>query len=189
VRFESLPIEGVWVIHPEPHSDERGHFARTFCAEEFSKHGLASSFVQMSVSHNLKAGTLRGMHFQYPPSAETKVVRCVSGAIADVIVDLRPESPTFCHHVCKELTATNGQALYIPPRFAHGFMTLTDDATVTYMMDEFYSPGHEGIIAFDDPDLALPWPRTPLVIAERDRMAPTWRAQQSTTTERMSQNA
>jgi dTDP-4-dehydrorhamnose 3,5-epimerase len=188
VRFEALALPGAWVIHPEPRVDERGYFARTFCAREFAERDLQSSFVQMSVSHNLKAGTLRGMHFQYPPSAETKVVRCTAGAIADVIVDLRPESLTFRHHICIELTSTNGEALYIPPRFAHGFVTLADDTTIAYMMDEFYSPGHEGIVAYDDPDLAIAWPIEPVVVADRDRTAPTWKSQESATIRRMSQH-
>ncbi len=183
--FEPLRLAGAVLIGPQRSTDSRGYFARTFCQREFEEAGLASQFVQMSLSHNEVAGTLRGMHFQYPPSSETKVVRCVKGALHDVVVDLRPESPTFLHHVGVDLSASNGLSLYIPPRFGHGFITLEDHTDVLYMMDEFHSPGREGALPFNDPDLAIEWPLPIAVISDRDRETVPYRKQARTLIARM----
>lgn len=161
-------IAGVYSIGIDRREDERGYFARTFCVEEFSAAGLKPAVAQANISFNLRRGTLRGLHFRYPPTAETKYVRCSRGAILDVVVDLRPESPTYLDHIMKRLSAENGRGLYIPERFAHGFVTLEDDTEVTYMMGEAYRPGSEGGLRYDDPMLGLSWPVPVRTISARD---------------------
>jgi dTDP-4-dehydrorhamnose 3,5-epimerase len=161
-------IAGVYTIDIDRRRDQRGYFARIFCGDEFSSHGLKPVVAQANLSFNTKRGTLCGLHFQYPPDAETKYVRCARGAIFDVVVDLRPESPTYLEHVAFHLSAENGRGLYIPERFAHGFVTLEDGTEVAYLMGEAYRPRAEGGLRFDDPKLGLHWPVPIEVIATRD---------------------
>lgn len=170
--FAPTPLAGALIVEPERKVDERGFFARTWCRQEFAQHGIDVEVVQASVSHNRRAGTLRGMHFTWPPSREGKLVRCERGAVYDVIVDLRPDSSTFLQHFGAELNQDNGRALYIPPGFAHGFQTLTDDTDVVYMMTDFYRPELADGVRFDDPAFAIRWPRSVTVIVERDRTYP-----------------
>jgi dTDP-4-dehydrorhamnose 3,5-epimerase len=166
--FAETKFAGAYTVDIDRREDNRGHFARVFCAEEFSAHGLKPSVAQASVSFNAKQGTLRGLHFQYPPAAETKYVRCTRGAILDLIVDLRPESPTYLEHLAIVLSAENGRGLYIPKRFAHGFITLEDDTELTYLISESHVPNAEGGLRYDDPMLGLDWPLPVRVISPRD---------------------
>ncbi len=168
MRFEETKLAGAWIVDLETKDDDRGFFARAFCQKEFDDHGIASDVRQANISLSSKAGTVRGMHFQYPPAAENKFIRCISGALLDVIVDLRPESPTFLQHTSVELTASNRRAFVVPPRFAHGFMTLADDTEVLYLVSAFYTPAEEGGLRHDDPALAISWPRAVSVISEKD---------------------
>lgn len=169
MTFRETPLAGAFVIDLEPHRDERGFFARTFCQREFDDHGIKAVSVQSNLSYNYASGTLRGMHFQRPPAAETKLVRCVHGAIYDVIIDLRPDSPSYLQHFGIELTSANRSALYVPEMFAHGYQTLTDDAEVSYQVGEFYAPGFEGGLHYDDPTFAIAWPLPVSVISEKDQ--------------------
>jgi dTDP-4-dehydrorhamnose 3,5-epimerase len=155
-----------------PVKDERGFFARWFCVEEFAKFGLATHFSQCSVSSNARKGTLRGLHFQTAPHDEEKLVRCTGGAVFDVIVDLRPESPTHRRWFGTVLTAQNHRSLYVPKGFAHGFMSLLDDTEVLYMMSVPYAPGHAAGLRWNDPALGIRWPLTPTVISSRDAEYP-----------------
>ncbi|MGD2131286.1 MAG: dTDP-4-dehydrorhamnose 3,5-epimerase [Maricaulaceae bacterium] len=170
--FEPLDLEGAFRVTQERFADDRGWFARTYCKDEFAAHGLDDCSLQCSSSYNRRAGTLRGLHFQSAPHEETKLVRCARGAIWDVIVDLRPDSPTYKLWHGEELSAENGRALYIPKGFAHGFITLTDDVEVDYQMADPFVPAVSIGIAWDDPDIAVAWPRRPLVMSERDRELP-----------------
>jgi len=170
--FKETGLAGALAIELERLEDERGFFARTFCAREFEKRGLATRFVQSSISFNRSAGTLRGMHFQVPPHRETKLVRCTAGAIWDAIVDLRADSPTRLRWFGLELSAENRAQLYIPPGFAHGFVTLQPNSEVFYEMDEFYAPQAGRGLRWNDPALGIRWPRQPDVIAERDATYP-----------------
>jgi len=172
VRFISTEIPDVWIVEPERHADERGFFARTWCAREAEARGLDPRVVQCSTSFNHRVGTLRGMHFQAPPRAETKLVRCTRGAIFDVAADLRPDSATYRRWVGAELTPANGRALYVPRGFAHGFLTLVEDSEVQYQMSEFYAPELGRGVRWDDPWLGVRWPGVPKVIAPRDRDYP-----------------
>jgi dTDP-4-dehydrorhamnose 3,5-epimerase len=174
-RFNSLILPGAWLIEPIAKRDDRGFFARTFCAEEFARFGLETSFVQRSVSFNARRGTLRGLHFQESPHVETKIVRCTRGAIFDVIVDLRPEEPSFRRFVQVDLRADRANMLYVPPGCAHGFLTLEDASEVYYEITPAYRPEASTGIRWDDPDLAIPWPFQPVVTSERDEMLPTSR--------------
>lgn len=171
--FEETKLKGAFLIDPERHSDERGFFWRTFCAREFERHGLNPRVVQCSISFNRKKGTLRGMHYQIPPFAETKLVRCERGSIFDVIIDLRRDSPTFKQYVSFVLTAENGKMLYIPEGFAHGFQTLEDDTVVHYQMSEFYSRDCARGVRWDDSAFGVEWPTVAnRIILERDRTYP-----------------
>jgi dTDP-4-dehydrorhamnose 3,5-epimerase len=170
--FTPTSLAGGYIVDLEPHRDERGMFARTFCAREFAANGLSSTIVQCNVSRNRRRGTVRGLHFQDGDAAETKLVRCTRGAIYDLIVDVRPGSPTYLRHLGLELTAESGRALYIPRGFAHGFQTLTDDAEVSYNVDNYYSPSAERGLRYDDPALAIRWPVPPTEISPRDRAWP-----------------
>lgn len=174
MRFTQTTLPGAWVIEPEAFRDERGSFARIFCAREFGEHGLESEFVQHSLSGNTHAGTLRGMHFQSAPHAEAKVVSCLKGAIYDVIVDLRPESPTFCRWEGFELTAENQQRLYVPKGFAHGFQTLLDDCQVLYLISAFYTPDAAGGVMYDDPAFGISWPLPVTTISGKDLRWPAF---------------
>lgn len=168
MQFEELSLGGAYRIRISPARDERGFFARTICVADFAKHGLNGSFVQSSISHNLVRGTVRGMHFQWPPSAEAKLVRCTKGGIVDVILDLRPASPTFLGHVKVMLDEASRDAVYIPPGFAHGFQTLTDDAEVSYHMTEAFSPDLADGFRWNDPAFSIELPLPPAVISARD---------------------
>src|SRR5271169_3129402 len=156
--FTETVLKGAYLIDIEPRADARGFFARVFCQNEFAAHGLKPVIAQANLAFNHQKGTLRGMHFQYPPAAETKVVRCTRGAILDIIVDLRPESPSYLQHIAVELTEDNYRALYVPERFAHGYQVLRDATETSYQVGEFYRPGSEGGLHFNDPRLELRWP-------------------------------
>lgn len=166
--FTETALPGAFVLDLERREDDRGWFARAFCRHELADHGLNPVIAQANIAYNRMAGTLRGMHFQFPPRAETKLVRCTRGAIVDIIVDLRPESPTFLQSVSVELSAENGRALYVPERFAHGYQTLVDGTETSYQVGEFYAPEAEGGLAYDDPRLGLEWPLPVAVISEKD---------------------
>jgi dTDP-4-dehydrorhamnose 3,5-epimerase len=170
--FTETKLAGAYVIDLDRREDNRGFFARMFCQKEFTAHGLKPLIAQANVGSNAKRGTLRGMHFQYPPAAETKYVRCTRGAILDIIVDLRPESPTYLEHVAVELSADNQRGLYVPERFAHGYITLEDNTDTSYMVGEYYMPGVEGGLMYNDPRLALDWPLPVSVISEKDAQWP-----------------
>lgn len=172
MKFTATPIPGVMVIDVEPHCDERGFFARSWCREEFVQHGLNPSLVQCNISFNARKGTLRGMHYQTPPHAEAKLVRCTRGGIYDVIIDLRADSPAFGNWFGAFLTADNRSALYVAEGCAHGFITLEDSTEVFYQMSEFYSPGASTGVRWDDPRFGIRWPAEVEVISERDRTYP-----------------
>jgi dTDP-4-dehydrorhamnose 3,5-epimerase len=170
--FQETGLKGAFVIEPEPREDERGFFARTWCQREFAAEGLPSQWVQCNISFNRQRGTLRGMHYQIAPKEEEKLVRCTMGAIYDVIIDLRPESPTFRQWLAVELTADNRRMLFIPKGFAHGFQTLVDDTEVFYQMSEFYAPEYARGVRWDDPAFMVSWPAEKRIISERDRGFP-----------------
>jgi dTDP-4-dehydrorhamnose 3,5-epimerase len=169
--FTEITLPGAFVIDPERRADDRGFFARAYCANEFEQHGLNPRVVNTNLSRNARKGTLRGMHFQRPPYEEAKLVRCTRGAIYDVIIDLRPSSETFAQWIGVELTAESCRLLYVPEGFAHGFETLEDDTDVTYQVSEFYTPGSEGGLRYDDPTFGIDWPLPVSVISDKDA---TW---------------
>jgi dTDP-4-dehydrorhamnose 3,5-epimerase len=169
--FTPTALDGIWQIDLERRTDPRGHFARTFCAEEFAAHRLPASFVQCNLSFNTRRGTLRGLHWQREPHPDGKLVRCTSGAIFDVAVDLRPGSPTLHRWVGSELTAQNGRTLYIPAGCAHGFQTLADDSEVFYQMTEAYHGELSRGARWDDPAFGITWPLPPEAMSDRDT---TW---------------
>lgn len=168
MRFEPTEIDELSIIVPERHSDERGSFARVFCRDEFKLHGLVTEYVQASVSVTLCAGTLRGMHFQRPPHAETKLVRCVRGEVYDVVADLRPHSPSFGRWQAFHLNERDGLTLYIPDGCAHGFQTLRDECEILYQMSVAYAPQCADGFRFDDPTFQIEWPLPVGVIAPKD---------------------
>ncbi len=170
--FTETKLEGAYIIDVEPREDSRGFFARAFCQREFAAHGLKPVIAQANLAFNRIQGTLRGMHFQFPPAAETKLVRCTRGAILDVIVDLRPESPTYLEHVAVELNEDNFRAIYVPERFAHGYQVLRDRTETSYQVGEFYVPAADGGLRYDDPHLGIRWPLRTTVISEKDQ---AWR--------------
>jgi dTDP-4-dehydrorhamnose 3,5-epimerase len=172
MRFEPLRIRGAARVLPELRSDARGFFARTWCAEEYASAGLARETVQASISFNKRRGTLRGMHFQWPPARESKTVRCTRGSMFDVLLDLRPDSPTYLTHESIELDADNRIAVYIPPGVAHGFQTLADDTEVLYLMSDFFAPGLEGVVRWDDAAFGIGWPAGDRTLSERDANSP-----------------
>jgi len=161
VIFTETPIPGAFEIALEERADDRGFFARVWCANEFAAHGLDTRLVQINLSFNHRAGTLRGMHFQRAPHEEAKCVRCTQGAIYDVVVDLRPSSPTFKRWHAVELTAANRLMLYVPKGCAHGYQTLEPDTETFYLVSEFYAPGSEGGVRWDDPAFGIEWPDAP----------------------------
>jgi len=170
-----MPVSGAYLIEPEPIADERGLFARTFCAEEFARRGLDARVSQCNTSANRRAGTLRGMHYQAAPHGEAKLVRCTRGAIFDVAVDLRPSSSTYLRWAAAELTADNRQAFFIPAGCAHGFQTLADDSEVLYQMSTPFVPGAGRGVRWNDPAFGITWPEPPPLgrtISERDRVYP-----------------
>lgn len=171
--FTETELENAYLVDVEPLTDERGFFSRAWCENEFAEAGLSTRVVQCNIAFNTTMGTLRGMHYQAPPHAEVKIVRCTRGAIYDVIVDLRAESPTFRKWLGVDLTAENRRAIYIPEGFAHGYLTLTDDTETYYQVSEFYAPGAEQGVRWDDPAIAINWPGPePTVISEKDRSWP-----------------
>jgi dTDP-4-dehydrorhamnose 3,5-epimerase len=170
--FNSTVLRGVYVIEVEELTDMRGFFARTWCERQFAEYNLATRMVQASVSFNKRRGTLRGLHYQAPPSREARLVRCTSGAVFAAIVDLRPHSPTFRHHVTENLTRDNHRAVYIPPGFALGFQTLRDNTEVFYQMSEFYESSYARGFRWNDPAFAINWPEDERIIIERDRSYP-----------------
>jgi len=171
--FEETKLAGALLVDIERREDERGFFARTWCADEFADHGLVNTFVQANVSWNAAKGTLRGMHFQHPPHAETKLVRCTRGAIYDVIVDLRGDSETFKQWLGVELTADNRRALFVPEGFAHGYQTLLPASEVIYQVSAAYAPAAEGGVRWDDPAFAIQWPeRGDALLSDKDRSWP-----------------
>jgi dTDP-4-dehydrorhamnose 3,5-epimerase len=169
VIFTETKLKGAFVIDLDRKKDERGYFARAFCQKDFHEHGLKSVIAQANIASNLKKGTLRGMHFQYPPAAETKLVRCTRGAILDIIVDLRPESSTYLQHIAVELNEDNMTALYVPERFAHGYQALRDNTNSSYLVGVFSPPNAEGGLRYDDPRLGLEWPLPVSVISPKDQ--------------------
>ena len=166
--FTETKLKGAYTIDIERREDNRGFFARMFCQREFKDHGLKPVIAQANIAFNKKKGTLRGMHFQYPPAAETKLVRCTRGAILDIIVDLRPESPTYLDQIAVELSADNHRSLYVPERFAHGYQVLEDLTETSYHVGEFYTPGAEGGLHYSDPRLHLVWPLPVTEISSKD---------------------
>lgn len=177
MRFEQTPLGGAWVIELEELGDERGWFARTFDVEEFQARGLNPAIVQCNTSFNPQCGTLRGLHYQAEPHGESKLVRCVRGAIFDVAVDLRADSPTRCRWHGVELSAENRLSYYIPAALAHGFQTLTEDCEVLYQMGHRYVPEAAQGVRFDDPAFGIEWPRPPAqrIVSDRDRSYPDFR--------------
>lgn len=167
--FTETALPGAYLIDLEKRGDERGFFARFFCEKEFGAKGLVTRFVQVNDSLSVKRGTLRGMHYQAAPKSETKVLRCVRGALYDVILDMRKESPTFGQHIGVELTAENRRMIYVPKGFAHGFVTLEDNTEALYLVDEPYAPEAERGVRWDDPKFAIRWPEPPVVISDKDR--------------------
>jgi dTDP-4-dehydrorhamnose 3,5-epimerase len=172
MRFVETELAGAFIVELERREDERGFFARTFCEREFAARGLPTRFPQCNLSRTLHAGTLRGMHYQAAPFRESKLVRCVGGAIHDVIIDLRPGSPTRCKWIAVELSAENGRALFVPEGFAHGFITLSDDAFCYYHMGaSFEGPAARGV-RWNDPAFGIRWPRQPLSMSDKDANHP-----------------
>lgn len=172
MQFRPLSIAGAMVVDVERREDPRGFFARSFCCDEFAAHGLPPVFVQCNISWNARRGTLRGMHFQRAPSREGKLVRCTAGAILDMVVDLRPDSPTCRRWEGVELTAANRRALYIPPGLAHGFQTLADDTEVFYQMTDMFAPDLADGVRWNDPAFGIEWPIADPILSERDAAYP-----------------
>ena len=168
MNFTATKIPGVTVVESAPIADDRGSFARSFCGAEFEAAGLALTVAQANLSRNRRRGTLRGMHYQAEPKPEPKLVSCIRGGIFDVAVDLRPDSPAYCGWAGVELTESNGRALFIPPGCAHGFLTLTDDSLVSYLMGEFYDPALARGVRWNDPAFGIEWPGQPVAMSERD---------------------
>jgi dTDP-4-dehydrorhamnose 3,5-epimerase len=175
MKFTKTPLKGVFVIELEKRGDERGFFARLFCEREFQQHGLNPRIVQMNNSLSRERGTLRGIHYQLRPRAEDKTFRCVRGALFDVVIDLRQESPTFLKHFAVELTAENRKMVHVPQGCANSFMTLEEDTEIFYFTSEFYSPEHERGIRYNDPKLGIRWPTEPQVISDKDKNHPDFK--------------
>lgn len=174
MRFTETPLAGAFVIDIDPSPDERGFFARTFCKKEFEARGLNPNVAQCNISSNRRRGTLRGMHYQLRPHEEAKLIWCLAGAIHDVIIDLRPDSPTFKRWHGVELSATNYRLLYVPEGFAHGFQTLMPDSVVLYQMSAFHDAGSARGVCWNDPAFGIQWPAPPTVISARDRSYPSF---------------
>ena len=172
MKFTETNLSGVYIVELERHEDERGWFARAWCREEFVENGLPSDLAQCNLSHNAQRGTLRGLHFQIAPYAETKLVRCVAGAVYDMALDLRPDSPTFKQSVATELSAANGRAVFLPEGIAHGFQTLTDDATLFYQMSVPYAPEAASGVRWDDSAFQIVWSLAEAIVCKRDAAFP-----------------
>lgn len=172
MKFFETPLRGAFTIELEPYRDERGFFARTFCKNEFSAIHFRKEFVQFNHSHTVKKGTLRGLHYQVPPRAENKLIRCITGKVFDVIVDLRKDSPTFLQYFGVELSGTNMRMIYVPEGFAHGFQTMEDHTEMLYHHTDFYSPEHERGVRYNDPLLKIQWPMVPSEISQKDMNHP-----------------
>ena len=170
--FKPTPLQGNYTIELQPKGDDRGWFARTFCAKEFEQIGHTKPWVQMNHSFTADKGTVRGLHFQHPPHSEIKLVRCIAGAVFDVVVDIRKNSPTFLQWFGTEISAQNKTMMYIPEGFAHGFQTLTDHCELIYCHTEFYIPGAEDGLKYNDPALRINWPLEPVNLSERDEQHP-----------------
>lgn len=175
MKFIPTPLKGAYLIDIEKLNDTRGFFARVFCQKDFAEHGLATNFIQVNNSLSVQKGTLRGLHYQLAPMQEEKLVRCIRGACYDVILDLRPESETFGQSFGTHLLEENRTMMYVPKGFAHGFLTLTDDTELLYMVTEHYSPKLERGIRWNDPTFSIKWPEKPLVISERDQHHPDYK--------------
>ena len=173
--FTESKLKGAFIIELERFCDERGFFARSWCQKEFEKHGLNPRLAQCNISYNISKGTLRGMHYQVSPCEEAKLIRCTMGGIFDVIVDLRPESPTFKHYFAEIITAEDRRMIYIPEGFAHGFLTLQDGTELLYQMSGFYSPDHARGVRWNDPAFGIEWPTEVKVISDRDKNYPDFR--------------
>jgi dTDP-4-dehydrorhamnose 3,5-epimerase len=172
--FTETKLKGAFIVEPEKLKDDRGFFARSWCAREFEAHALNPRLSQCSISFSKQRGTLRGMHYQVSPQEEAKLVRCTSGSIYDAIIDLRPESQTVKKYVGLVLTADNHKMLYVPEGFAHGFLTLEDNSEVFYQISEFYSPEHARGVRWNDPAFGIEWPLAPSVMSDRDRDCPSF---------------
>ena len=172
MQFSKTGIDGLWSINPQFHKDDRGHFFRAWCSQEFAEHGIDFVPVQANMGFSLRKGTLRGMHVQLEPAAEAKLVRCTKGAMFDVAVDLRMESPTYGRWFGLELTAENGRMLFIPERCAHGYQTLEDQTEMHYMASQFYTPEAATGVRFDDPTIGIQWPLSPSAVSAQDRNWP-----------------
>jgi len=168
MRFTETKLTGAFIVELDRLEDERGFFARAFCAGEFEEHGLVSSFVQANNGFSVRSGALRGLHYQLPPATEAKFIRCIRGAIWDVIIDMRSESPTYLQHVGAELSAANRCALFVPEMFAHGYQTLVDDSETLYLASAPYTPGSERGVRYDDPALAIEWPLPVADVSTKD---------------------
>ena len=172
MRFSETQLSGAWIVDPELREDDRGFFTRAFDTKLFEQHGLNPFNAQSNISRNYRRGTLRGLHYQLPPATETKYIRCMRGAILDVIVDMRPGSATYLKHISVELSADNCRALYVPGMFAHAYLTLQDDTDVIYQVGEYYTPGQERGLRYDDPALGIDWPIDVEAISDKDRAWP-----------------
>lgn len=172
MHYSETGLEGAWLVDLDPHHDYRGNFARVFDAKEFAERGFPLDVAQANMSYNYRAGTLRGLHYQVEPALEAKFIRCVRGALYDVIVDMRPDSSTYLQWFGATLSAMNGRALYVPEMFAHAYLTLTDDVLAYYQVSQYYTPGTERGLRYDDPALGITWPAEPILVSEKDRSWP-----------------
>ena len=175
--FHPFGLDGAWLVEPDLKRDDRGFFARYYCEDEFAQHGLQDRMVQGNISFTAAAGTIRGMHWQLPPAGEAKYIRVLHGSIWDVIIDLRPWSPTYLQHRGVELNADNRLGIYVPPMFAHGHQALTDDVEITYLVSERYTPGVERGLRYDDPAFGIEWPLAVTVVSDKDRSWPDFEAE------------
>jgi dTDP-4-dehydrorhamnose 3,5-epimerase len=180
--FSETPIAGAWVVDPTPHNDDRGRFMRAWCADEFAAKGIDFRPLQANMGFSHRAGTTRGLHYQIAPNLEAKLVRCTRGSVFDVLVDLRPESPTFGKWFGTELSATNGRMLYVPPMCAHGVQTLEDASEIYYMASAVFAPASVRGIRFDDPAIAIRWPLPPVAISDQDSRWPSLEQTQTQST-------
>jgi len=172
MKFVELKLPGVWLFAPDVHTDDRGAFRRHFCAREFGAHGIAATVAQGNISENPQIGTLRGFHYQAPPQREAKTLSCLSGAIYDIVVDLRPNSPTFMAWVAAEISAQDRRSLHVPAGCANAWLTTASNTIVHYYMSEFYAPAADRGLRYDDPAFGFRWPAAPAVISDRDRSFP-----------------